>query len=168
MNNACFFGLFALLSVGAINGCAADDESSNNNKNALGAQESVDGGDGGTSDGGPSDGSTGSCTPVPAPNLGPPGAPGGANPASVYCTALGYELDLATGACTFPDGSTCDEWDFWRGTCGGAHSFCNLHGGTVSAKVEDMGGWTASYALCTLPNGATCKDSDFAASCKCD
>ena len=46
------------------------------------------------------------------------------NPASVYCEENGGRLDLRTseddsvaGVCVFPDGSECDEWAFYRGTC---------------------------------------------------
>lgn len=48
-----------------------------------------------------------------------------ANPASVYCEEQGYELEIVTdedgnqsGICIFPDGSSCDEWAFFRGECG--------------------------------------------------
>jgi len=47
------------------------------------------------------------------------------NPASVYCEEQGYELEIRTdqqggqyGVCVFPDGSECEEWEFYRGECG--------------------------------------------------
>jgi putative hemolysin len=47
------------------------------------------------------------------------------NPASVYCTQNGNKLEIHTaadgsqnGICVFPDGSTCDEWAYFRGECG--------------------------------------------------
>jgi putative hemolysin len=47
------------------------------------------------------------------------------NPASVYCEQNGNELEIQTaadgsqsGVCVFPDGSTCDEWAYYRGECG--------------------------------------------------
>jgi putative hemolysin len=47
------------------------------------------------------------------------------NPASVYCTQNGYKSEIRTsddgsqnGVCIFPDGSTCDEWAYYRGECG--------------------------------------------------
>lgn len=89
-----------------------------------------------------------------------------ANPAAAYCVKLGY---VAEGdSCTFPEGASCEQWAFYRGECGQTHSFCNRHGGEVSAKSEDMGGWTATYALCTLPSGVSCKQQDFAATCRCE
>jgi len=49
------------------------------------------------------------------------------NPASVYCTQQGNKLEIRTasdgsqsGVCVFPDGSTCDEWAYFRGECGQA------------------------------------------------
>jgi putative hemolysin len=49
------------------------------------------------------------------------------NPASVYCEQNGNKLEIQTaadgsqnGICVFPDGSTCDEWAYYRGECGPA------------------------------------------------
>jgi putative hemolysin len=54
----------------------------------------------------------------------PTAKPGLANPASVYCQERGYKLELRTaadgsqqGICIFPDGSSCEEWAFFRGEC---------------------------------------------------
>ncbi|MFA5742701.1 MAG: DUF333 domain-containing protein [Candidatus Paceibacterota bacterium] len=50
---------------------------------------------------------------------------GVANPASVYCTKLGYKLEIRTeanggqyGVCIFGDGQECEEWKFYRKECG--------------------------------------------------
>jgi len=47
------------------------------------------------------------------------------NPASVNCEQNGNTLEIQTaddgsqsGICVFPDGSTCDEWAYFRGECG--------------------------------------------------
>jgi len=47
-----------------------------------------------------------------------------ANPASVHCVDLGYQLEIRTsadggqyGVCMFPDGTECEEWEFFRGEC---------------------------------------------------
>ncbi len=47
------------------------------------------------------------------------------NPASVYCEQQGNRSEIVTaadfnqkGVCIFPDGSTCDEWAYFRGECG--------------------------------------------------
>lgn len=49
------------------------------------------------------------------------------NPASDYCVQQGNVLEIVTapdgnqsGMCIFPDGSSCDEWAFFRGECGPA------------------------------------------------
>ncbi len=48
---------------------------------------------------------------------------GMANPASVYCDELGFELEMreeaegTAGYCKFPDGSECEEWAYYRGEC---------------------------------------------------
>ncbi len=99
------------------------------------------------------------CTPIAAPS-------GGANPAAAYCSALGYQA--TGGQCAFPDGTRCEQWAFFRGSCGGQHSFCNLHGGTISNKEENKGTWTASYGLCVLPTGKQCQDDVFAHTCACE
>lgn len=46
------------------------------------------------------------------------------NPASVYCVKHGNKLEIHTaadgsqsGVCVFPNGSTCDEWAYFRGEC---------------------------------------------------
>jgi putative hemolysin len=46
------------------------------------------------------------------------------NPASVYCTQTGNKLKIHTaadgsqyGTCIAADGSTCDEWAYYRGEC---------------------------------------------------
>ena len=49
------------------------------------------------------------------------------NPASAYCVEQGFKSEIRTAAdgsqtgyCTFPDGSECDEWAYFRGKCGPA------------------------------------------------
>ena len=49
------------------------------------------------------------------------------NPAAVYCTQNGYKYEIQTasdgsqsGICIFPDGSTCDDWAYYREECGPA------------------------------------------------
>jgi putative hemolysin len=59
------------------------------------------------------------ATSAPEPNL--------PNPAAVYCEKHGGKSEIVTaaddsqsGRCIFPDGSTCDEWAYFRGECGGS------------------------------------------------
>jgi putative hemolysin len=110
--------------------------------------------------------------PTPGPLCSPLAGPGGgpgiglANPASVYCEAQGGNTD--DESCTFADGTSCEQWAFYRGECGEAHSFCNQNGGQVSTKTENQGGFTATFAVCTLPSGVSCNEQDFAATCICE
>ena len=87
--------------------------------------------------GGGSTGSTGSPVAI-EDERGSVGVP---PTAAEYCTKLGFTL--AGSQCSFPDGTSCEEWAFYRGQCGQPHSYCNQHGGTVSSKTVDMGTWTA-------------------------
>jgi putative hemolysin len=64
------------------------------------------------------------------------------NPASVYCEQQGNKLEIRTaadgsqsGICIFPDGSTCDEWAYFRGECGPATPAM-----TSEATVDASGG----------------------------
>lgn len=88
-------------------------------------------------------------------------------PSAKYCTDLGYTESPSDSACVFPDGTRCEEWSFYRGECGQAHSYCNLHGGSVSAEDRDMGGWTSRVAVCDL-DGKSCVEQSFLASGKCE
>jgi uncharacterized protein len=63
------------------------------------------------------------------------------NPASVYCTQQGNKLEIHTaadgsqsGVCIFPDGSTCDEWAYYRGECG----FIAKESPTPAIPVEEQ------------------------------
>lgn len=60
--------------------------------------------------------------PGPQPSGSHP-LPGLANPASKNCADTGGRLEIVTtdkgevGICHFPDGSSCEEWDLFRGRC---------------------------------------------------
>ncbi len=76
---------------------------------------------------------TATPTIAPTPTVAPPPptakpteaqAIGMPNPASVYCHDKGYTLEIRKdaggneyGVCIFPDGTECEEWAFYRGTC---------------------------------------------------
>lgn len=82
-----------------------------------------------------------------------------ANPASVYCEGLGYELELRSddagsyGVCIFPDGTECEEWDFLSGRCGQEHSYCVKEG-----FVLEEG---ANIGTCQFTDGSSCGELDF-------
>jgi len=70
------------------------------------------------------------------------------NPASVYCEQNGNKHDLQTasdgsqpGICTFPDGSTCEEWAYYRGECGPAAQKSPTPAMTVEATTEEIADW---------------------------
>jgi hypothetical protein len=69
------------------------------------------------------------------------------NPASVYCEQNGNKLEIQTasdgsqsGVCVFPDGSTCDEWAYFRGECGPAAQKSPTADTTAEATTEASGG----------------------------
>ncbi len=69
------------------------------------------------------------------------------NPASVYCEQNGNKLEIHTaadgsqsGVCVFPDGSTCDEWAYFRGECGPAAQESPTPAVTVESTTEASGG----------------------------
>jgi putative hemolysin len=64
------------------------------------------------------------------------------NPASAYCEDQGFILEIRTaadgsqsGVCVFPDGSECDEWAYFRGTCGPGSI-------TLTPTLQEPDGWT--------------------------
>ena len=69
------------------------------------------------------------------------------NPASVYCEQNGNKHEIPTasdgsqsdGICIFPDGSTCEEWAYYRGECGPAAQN-PTPAMTVEATTEASGG----------------------------
>jgi len=79
------------------------------------------------------------------PTSDPTASTGLANPASVYCEEQGYTLEMRTdedggqfGVCIFPDGSSCEEWAFYNGTCSPAHSTEeDLTSETIDSPTEE-------------------------------
>ncbi len=70
------------------------------------------------------------------------------NPASVYCEQNGNKLEIQTasdgsqsGICVFPDGSTCDEWAYFRGECGSAQQKSPTPATTAEAITDASGGY---------------------------
>jgi len=70
------------------------------------------------------------------------------NPASVYCEQKGNTLEIQTaadgsqsGVCIFPDGSSCDEWAYFRGECGPAVQAEPAPVQTVDATQNGSGGY---------------------------
>lgn len=81
------------------------------------------------------------------------------NPASVYCEQNGNTLEIRTaddgsqsGVCVFHDGSTCDEWAYFRGECSPGVSGGGPEG-SGSAGENASGGY--------MPPGTTEEISDW-------
>lgn len=84
------------------------------------------------------------------------------NPASVYCRQGGNKLEIRTaadgsqyGICIFPDGSSCDEWAYYRGQCspGG-----NASGGAKPPETaEALADWWG--VIVSTPPGAQFDDT---------
>ena len=80
-----------------------------------------------------------SASDTPQPNM--------PNPASVYCEQEGNKLEIRTaadgsqnGICVFPDGSSCDEWAYFRGDCGPTAQPSLTPAMTVEATTPASGG----------------------------
>jgi putative hemolysin len=70
------------------------------------------------------------------------------NPASVYCEQNGNKLEIRTaadgsqsGVCVFPDGSTCDEWAYFRGECGVEVQTSSTLATTAESTSDASGGY---------------------------
>ncbi|MCB9134419.1 MAG: DUF333 domain-containing protein [Anaerolineales bacterium] len=68
------------------------------------------------------------------------------NPASVYCEQNGNTLEIVTaadgsqsGRCIFPDGSTCNEWAYYRGECGPATQVSSTPSETPENEAGGIG-----------------------------
>ena len=80
------------------------------------------------------------------------------NPASVYCEQKGTNSKFAlaadgsqNGICVFPDGSTCDEWAYFRGECGPAAQKSPTPAMTVEATTKQV-----VVAQEEMPQAVTC------------
>ena len=97
-----------------------------------------------------------------------------ANPASVHCEQNGNTLEIQTaedgsqsGVCIFPDGSTCDEWAYFRGECGPvaqsptpaltAEATANASGGGPGGSGGTEGNGSGGF----IPSGTTEEIADW-------
>lgn len=83
------------------------------------------------------------------------------NPASVYCGDHGGTLTIErgqVGVCHFSDGSSCEEWAYFRGECEpGAAPHVECATGYVSTDQESSD--AGATALCVVPR-VGCRASD--------
>ena len=78
------------------------------------------------------------------------------NPASVYCEENGGKLKITTasdgsqsGACTFPNGSTCDEWAYFRGEC---NSSVTVTSSPAQATYDDPFAYCSAMGTIDTPD----------------
>jgi putative hemolysin len=84
------------------------------------------------------------------------------NPASVYCKQTGNKLEIHTaadgsqsGVCVFPDGSTCEEWAYFRRECGSAAQKSPTPAMPVNATTEASDGTEGNSSGGYMPPGTT-------------
>ncbi|NQV14681.1 DUF333 domain-containing protein [bacterium] len=82
-----------------------------------------------------------------------------ANPASVYCVELGYTIKEEQ--CVFPDGESCEQWDFFTGDCGTEFSFCENNGGKIIIKSGEDCTFSQTCTYCQLPSGKLCDEMEY-------
>jgi len=77
------------------------------------------------------------------------------NPASVYADKMGLKHDNwrdshnnQFGRVIFPDGTTGDEWDFYRGRIGKKYSYCVKKGYEMTTDTIQHKGWVSIEAVC--------------------
>lgn len=100
----------------------------------------------------------------------PGGSIGMSNPAADYCSNQGYEY--SNGRCVFPDGSSCDAWEFYRGECSydpepekpmgmpnPASSYCTVQGYKLETRTDPTTGGEVGY--CVFPDGSSCEEWAF-------
>jgi len=81
------------------------------------------------------------------------------NPAAKYCSDLNYVL--IGEDCVFPDATRCEQWSFYRGNCGKGFSFCEQNGYTLQNRSDNMGTWTAEYAVCDFNGTSQCLEQSY-------
>ena len=77
------------------------------------------------------------------------------NPAAVYCSELGYQGKTITqddggqySVCVFPDGNSCDAWQFLEGKCGEEYSYCAQNGYGQIIKTDGKNSFSGTYSVC--------------------
>ncbi len=77
------------------------------------------------------------------------------NPSSLYCESLGYDYSIRVdkngkqyGICSFPDQTSCDAWDFYKGKAGRNYSYCVKKGYDIDTKTVEQNSYTKECAVC--------------------
>jgi len=70
------------------------------------------------------------------------------NPAAAFCEQNNYKYEIRTaddgsqsGICIFPDGSTCDDWAYYRGECGNEFQTSSTPSPIVEPTQNPSGGY---------------------------
>ena len=82
-----------------------------------------------------------------------------ANPAAVYCEAMGYRYSVIkdtngsdSGICTFPDHSRAGAWNFYRGKEAQRFSYCEKNGFTMESEQIREHGFITEVPVCGTQN----------------
>jgi C1A family cysteine protease len=77
------------------------------------------------------------------------------NPAAIYCTSMGYHYSIQlsedgseVGVCTFPDKSSANAWNFYRGKEGKNFSYCVKNNYSMETDSVDLDGYQAEIPVC--------------------
>jgi putative hemolysin len=105
-----------------------------------------------------------------------------ANPATANCELKGFRSQIRTtvdgsqyGVCSFPDGSECEEWAFYRGECAPApekttsgfdnsqianpaSAYCQEKGGKMEIRTAEDG---SQNGICVFPDKSECEEWAF-------
>lgn len=90
------------------------------------------------------------------------------NPASLYAKFMGYKSKVTVDefgnqmrVCVFPDSTQCDEWSFFRGTCGQEFSYCASKGCRTETVIEEASQYAVCVCLDSLGNKVKIPLMDF-------
>jgi putative hemolysin len=92
------------------------------------------------------------------------------NPASMYCSAMGYNLTFhelpagTEGLCTLPDGTAVNEWDFLQGYDGQKYDYCTKQGlpsKRVTNRTKCNSIAVDICSVCILKNGREVEVTDL-------
>ncbi len=79
------------------------------------------------------------------------------NPSADYCVFMGYKYQNIKdkdggerGICIFPDSTSCDAWDFYRGKSHTKFSYCEKYGYTTINEIDTIKSFTTSCAKCVI------------------
>jgi putative hemolysin len=85
------------------------------------------------------------------------------NPSAVYCTAMGYQYEIADlpdgsqdGYCRMPDHTWVNAWKFFRNQEGQKYSYCSRMGYPSKTSFDPkacQAVWDSACTVCTLPGG---------------